>query len=130
MQNLNTWYQQQTAAGNLTFDQAQLELLNQLDVFLDNFASLNFITRLWRKDHKLGYYIYGSRKFLLHFHECMHEIHQKMAQMHNIDDPLASIAKDYKQRYDIIYLDEMHISDIATAMIMKRLLESLFANQI
>lgn len=149
MQNLNTWYQQQTAAGNLTFDQAQLELLNQLDVFLDNFASLNFITRLWRKDHKLGYYIYGdvgrgksmimnsmyqftqsSRKIRLHFHEFMHEVHQKMAQMHNVDDPLASIAKDYKQRYDIIYLDEMHISDIATAMIMKRLLESLFANQI
>ncbi len=149
MQNLSTWYQQQIKAGDLTFDQAQLELLQQLDGFLDNFASLNFITRWWRKDHKLGYYIYGDvgrgksmimnnmymvtkseRKARLHFHEFMHEIHQKMTQMHNIDDPLGIIAKDYKQSYDIIYLDEMHISDIATAMIMKRLLEGLFANQI
>lgn len=149
MQNLSTWYQQQTTTGDLTFDQAQLELLKQLDLFLDNFASINFITRLWRKDHKLGYYIYGdvgrgksmimntmyqftksTRKTRLHFHEFMHEIHQKMTQMQNIDDPLSIIAKEYKQHYDIIYLDEMHISDIATAMIMKRLLEGLFANQI
>lgn len=149
MQNLLTWYQQQTSSNQLRFDLAQQELVKELDQFLDNFASLNFITRLWRKDHKLGYYIYGDvgrgksmimnamyqhtsseRKTRLHFHEFMHEIHEKLAKMVNIDDPLAIVAKELKEQFDIIYLDEMHVSDIATAMIMKRLLESLFANKI
>ncbi len=149
MQNLLTWYQEQTASGKLRFDLAQQRLVEELNQFLSNFASLNFITRLWRKDHKLGYYIYGDvgrgksmimnamyqytdvkRKTRLHFHEFMHEIHEKLAKMVNVDDPLAVIAKELKEQFDIIYLDEMHVSDIATAMIMKRLLESLFANKI
>mgnify|MGYP000016341419 FL=1 len=149
MQNLLTWYQEQTASAKLRFDPAQQRLVEELNQFLSNFASLNFITRLWRKDHKLGYYIYGDvgrgksmimnamyqytdvkRKTRLHFHEFMHETHEKLAKMVNVDDPLAVIAKELKEQFDIIYLDEMHVSDIATAMIMKRLLESLFANKI
>lgn len=149
MSNLTSWYQQQTQTGKLSFDPAQLKLLTQLDTFLNKFSNLNFITRLWRKDHKLGYYIYGdvgrgksmimnimyeftsgTRKRRLHFHEFMHEIHQQLALQSNIDDPLNVIVKNLKQQYDIIYLDEMHVSDIATAMIMKRLLEVMFDNKI
>ncbi len=149
MQKLSLWYHQQTKTGKLTFDQAQLKLLSELECFLDKFSKLNFITRLWSKDHKLGYYIYGdvgrgksmimntmyefttgTRKCRLHFHEFMHEIHQQLAELNNTNDPLSIIAKKLKQKYDIIYLDEMHVSDIATAMIMKRLLEVIFANKI
>ncbi len=149
MQTLSSWYSDQTAIGKLSFDKAQFELLNELDNYLKNLETLNFITRLWRKDHKLGYYIYGDvgrgksmimnlmfqftkieRKIRLHFHEFMQQIQEKMMRLHDIDDPLALIAKDLKKDYDIIYLDEMYVSDIATAMIMKRLLESLFANKI
>lgn len=149
MQNLHSWYQEQTASGKLNFDSAQFELIKELDKFLQDFARLNFITRLWHKTHKLGYYIYGDvgrgksmimnimyqlttskRKKRWHFHEFMQEIHQQLAKLNNLDDPLAIIAKRFKSDLDIIYLDEMHISDIVTAMILKKLLESLFANQI
>lgn len=149
MQKLTSWYQQQTNSKELNYDQAQYNLIKELDKFLSNFASLNFITRLFRNDHKLGYYIYGgvgrgksmimnamfdhtntSRKTRKHFHEFMQDIHSQLANLSNVDDPLAIIAKKLKSDYDIIYLDEMHVSDIATAMIMKRLLESIFANKI
>lgn len=71
-----------------------------------------------------------SRKTRKHFHEFMQDIHSQMANLVNIDDPLALIAKKLKAEYDIIYLDEMHVSDIATAMIMKRLLENIFENKV
>lgn len=149
MQKLILWYKNQTESKELNYDQAQYNLIKELDKFLGNFASLNFITRLFRNDHKLGYYIYGgvgrgksmimnamfdhtntTRKTRKHFHEFMQDIHSQLANLSNVDDPLAIIAKKLKSDYDIIYLDEMHVSDIATAMIMKRLLESIFANKI
>lgn len=149
MQTLVSWYTEQINLAKLNFDNAQLALLQELDKFLESFASSNFITRLWRNEYKLGYYIYGDvgrgksmimnamyqvtptdRKKRSHFHEFMYDIQQGMAKLTDINDPLAIIAKQLKSKFDIIYLDEMHVSDIATAMIMKRLLESLFTNKI
>lgn len=146
---LISWYQTQTATGQLNFDEAQQILVAELSQFLNNFARQNFITRLFKRNDKLGYYIYGDvgrgksmimnamyqhtttkRKNRWHFHEFMREIHQQLALMTNIDDPLVVIANDLRQDYDIIYLDEMHVSDIATAMIMKKLLDAVFAKGI
>ena len=148
MNNLINWYHDQIAANNLKHDHAQKQLFNELQLFLNSFAKQNFITRLFNKNKKLGYYIYGdvgrgksmimnsmfqhtetSRKLRRHFHEFMRDIHTQLANI-QINDPLSIICKELKQSYDIIYLDEMHVSDIATAMIMKRLLESLFENNI
>ncbi len=147
--SLISWYQTQTANKQLNFDEAQQRLITELAQFLHNFARQNFITRLFSRRNKLGYYIYGDvgrgksmimnamyqhtntcRKNRWHFHEFMREIHQQLAIMTNIDEPLAVIASDLKQEYDIIYLDEMHVSDIATAMILKKLLDAVFAKGI
>lgn len=149
METLTSWYKQQISSGQLNYDSAQENLLNELEQFLNSFLRQNFITRWFNKDHKLGYYIYGdvgrgksmimnamykftntNRKTRIHFHEFMQDVHEQLSKLNNIDDPLSKIAKQLKESYDIIYLDEMHVSDIATAMIMKRLLETLFANKI
>lgn len=149
MEKLTHWYREQTNSGALNYDAAQEELLTELEQFLASFLKQNFITRWFKKDHKLGYYIYGDvgrgksmimnamyqftlteRKTRIHFHSFMQDIHNRLAKLQNVDDPLSSIAKELKVSYDIIYLDEMHVSDIATAMIMKRLLEALFAEKI
>lgn len=149
METLTSWYKAQITSGQLNYDPAQETLLTELEKFLESFHKQNFITRWFKKDHKLGYYIYGDvgrgksmimnsmyshtitpRKTRLHFHEFMHDIHGQLGALINVDDPLASIAKQLKTSYDIIYLDEMHVSDIATAMIMKRMLEALFENKI
>lgn len=146
---LTKWYTTQISIGKLNYDLAQETLLTELEIFLNNFARQNFITRLFNKNHKLGYYIYGdvgrgksmimnamyqftntTRKTRLHFHEFMHDIHTQLAALTEVSNPLINIAKKLKQSYDIIYLDEMHVSDITTAMIMKGLLEALFANKI
>ena len=149
MHNLVDWYHKQCSEQTLTFDSAQLDLLGELDNFLTKFARLNFITRRWFQPNKLGYYIYGDvgrgksmimnimyqqthglRKNRWHYHEFMREIHLQLANLTAGKEPLKIIAKQLKQRFDIIYLDEMHVSDIASAMIMKELLTSLFDNNI
>lgn len=148
MSNLTSWYQEQIDNGSLKPDLAQKQLFNELQLFLNSFSKQNFITRLFSKNNKLGYYIYGDvgrgksmimnamfqctqtpRKLRKHFHEFMRDIHSQLAIL-NIDDPVIHITQELKKNYDIIYLDEMHISDIATAMIMKKLLDGLFKQNI
>ncbi len=148
MNRLINWYQDQINNGFLKPDIAQQQLFNELQIFLNSFSKQNFITRLFNKNRKLGYYIYGdvgrgksmimnsmvhatatSRKLRRHFHEFMRDIHNQLSNL-SINEPIKHVVKQLKQQYDIIYLDEMHVSDIATAMIMKNLLEEMFANNI
>lgn len=145
MKPLENWYLEQTRQKHLIFDNAQLAILQQLDVFIDKFSNQSFFKKLFSKPTKLGYYIYGSvgrgksmimnelylkipesKKTRLHFHEFMYHIHQKLDKLKNHDEPLKLIAKELQEKYKIIFLDEMMVNDIATAMILKNLLDSLF----
>ncbi len=153
MKTLQNWYTQQTEKNKLIFDSFQMGILQQFDLFITNFIKQNFFTKLFNKIFKknfhYGYYIYGSvgrgksmilnqfyktipikEKIRLHFHQFMNEIHKELSIFNKQKDPLKIIAKQFKKKYKIIFLDEMHVSDIATAMILKKLFEKLFENGI
>ncbi len=68
-----------------------------------------------------------TRKTRLHFHEFMREVHRELAEMTGTSDPLQHLGKSISQRFRLICLDEFHVADITDAMILHRLLESLFA---
>lgn len=144
--SLNKWYLDQTKSGLLVFDNAQYAILQQLDTFIQSFQKFNFLKKLFSKEEKKsGFYIYGSvgcgktmiidafyntlptnRKTRIHFHEFMSNIHHELANLKSGTEPLKIIAKQLKRTNDIIFLDEMHVSDIATAMILQKLFISLF----
>jgi cell division protein ZapE len=147
MGDLSRWYTTQNANGSLNFDPAQAQLITELDQFLIKFARLNFITRYWNREDKLGYYIYGGvgqgktmimdsmyqfththRKTRLHFHEFIYKVQQYLGLKST--NSIELLARQLKKRYDIIYLDELHINDIATAMILQRLFHNLFIYKI
>lgn len=68
------------------------------------------------------------RKTRVHFHAFMRDVHEALAKLKREPDPLATVAAGIAQRYRLISFDELHISDIADAMILGRLFDALFTH--
>jgi len=66
------------------------------------------------------------RKTRLHFHEFMRGVHRELEDVRGMEDPLDEVARRTARRHRLICFDEFHVSDIADAMILHRLLRQLF----
>jgi len=62
------------------------------------------------------------RKRRVHFHHFMRDVHRELEDLKGREDPLGALAVRLAKRYRLICFDEMHVNDIADAMIMGRLL--------
>jgi cell division protein ZapE len=71
-----------------------------------------------------------TRKARLHFHEFMREVHRELADLHGTVNPLFELGKRVARRYRLICFDEFHVADVTDAMILYRLLESLFEHRV
>jgi cell division protein ZapE len=60
----------------------------------------------------------------------MREIHRELAEMQGTSDPLEHLGASVARRFRLICLDEFHVADITDAMILHRLLESLFEHRV
>lgn len=67
-----------------------------------------------------------KRKTRLHFHEFMREVHRELREMQGTVNPLDELGKRMAQRYKLICFDEFHVADVTDAMVLHRLLDSLF----
>jgi len=66
------------------------------------------------------------RKTRLHFHEFMREVHRELRDLQGNADPLDILGEQMSKRFKLICFDEFHVADITDAMILYRLLDSLF----
>jgi cell division protein ZapE len=66
------------------------------------------------------------RKTRIHFHAFMRGVHSDLHTLKHEEDPLAIVAARIAKRWRLICFDEFHISDIADAMVLGRLLTALF----
>ncbi len=66
------------------------------------------------------------RKTRLHFHEFMRSVHRELDEVKGTPDPLDEVARRIAKRHRLVCFDEFHVSDIADAMILHRLLSKLF----
>ncbi|PJK08065.1 cell division protein ZapE [Lysobacteraceae bacterium NML120232] len=66
-------------------------------------------------------------KHRAHFHRFMRELHERLKQHSGERDPMASIARQWRQEMRVLVLDEFFVTDIGDAMLLARLLEHLFA---
>jgi len=67
------------------------------------------------------------RKKRIHFHAFMQQIHRDLDKYKGEPDPMLKIAEQVAKETRLLCFDEFHVSDIADAMILGRLLEGLFS---
>ena len=61
-----------------------------------------------------------------HFHRIMQDVHRRLKELGDIEDPLDTVARDIAREARILCFDEFFVSDIGDAMILGRLLDGLF----
>lgn len=67
-----------------------------------------------------------DKKKRIHFHRMMHDVHDRLRALGEIEDPLDSVAESIAAETRVLCFDEFFVSDIADAMILGRLLDGLF----
>src|SRR6185503_6363107 len=68
----------------------------------------------------------------MHFHEFMAEVHDRIgaARKTTPGDPIPRVARELAAKSALLCFDEMHVTDIADAMILSRLFKGLFEHQV
>ena len=146
-------YDAELATRGYVSDPAQLRAVEALERCATEWAayreqrSNTFKKLLNRPEIPRGVYMYGGvgrgksflmdcffnavpikRKVRLHFHEFMREVHRELQELQGIPNPLDELGKRMSKRYKLLCFDEFHVADITDAMILHRLLVSLFDN--
>lgn len=155
-QSIVALYEERIRDGGLEHDGAQLELARQFDALTDALRSWRPPSRgLFgmfsgrASAPPKGLYVHGSvgrgktmlmdlffdhvtfkPKRRLHFHEFMAETHDRIAEARQASkgDPIPAVAEAIAQQNRLLCFDELHVTDIADAMILGRLFEALFAD--
>lgn len=68
-----------------------------------------------------------AHKRRTHFHRFMREVHERLRAHAEQADPLALIAREWRDSLQVLVLDEFFVLDIGDAMLLGRLMERLFA---
>jgi cell division protein ZapE len=148
------WYWRFSQRGDFQTDSQQLRVLDELQRLFEELeeyrqyraGKLNRLVTNFGAGRKppRGIYIWGGvgrgkslmmdaffkvsrhrRKRRVHFHEFMREIHARMRALSGQEDPLDLISTEIARELRLLAFDEFHVSDIADAMILARLLELL-----
>jgi cell division protein ZapE len=146
------WYWHFSQREDFETDPAQLAVLEKLQALHDELVNYKayragtinrVITNMGRgKRPPRGMYIWGSvgrgksllmdaffnvvplvRKRRIHFHEFMRWVHGEMRRLSGVEDPLDVISNQVAKKLRLLCFDEFHVSDIADAMILGRLLD-------
>lgn len=145
-------YQAKVQSGDVTRDPAQEAAVKHFDAFLTRWQKpkkAGFFSKISKKNPKnvKGVYLYGGvgrgktmlmdllvahlhnpRVRRVHFHAFMLEIHARLKTIRDAaqtTDFLGTVANDIAHEVDLLCFDELHVNDIADAMILGPLFHEL-----
>lgn len=145
------WIRQHAEVHGYALDQAQQKTLLHFQRLYEDLIALerlesSLIRLLAKRKVVKGIYLWGGvgrgKSFLMdsfyncaparnkkrtHFHRFMQEIHHELKSLQGQSDPVTVVAKRIAKQARLLCLDEMHVTDIGDAMLMRRLLEGLFS---
>jgi cell division protein ZapE len=149
------WYTKRKSTEGFRADVAQERAATRLQQLFDELIEFKsyrgrpFMKTFGRRAPPRGLYIHGSvgrgksmlmdafysqlpyrRKRRVHFHAFMQSIHRELAHVKHESDPLVIIGEKLSRDVRVLCFDEFHVSDIGDAMILARLLETMFARGI
>ena len=131
--------------NSLEKNNRQIEIVNSLDKFLK--PKKKFFKNLFKIKNNFCFYLHGNvgvgktmivnfiydqlkiTKYRLHFNEFMISFHDFRHNKDN-DNSIHSFVKNLKQRYELIYLDEFQVTNIVDAMILGKLFEIIFSENL
>ena len=146
IKNLKKDFSNYCKVNKLKINNNQIRVIELLIKFYINCFNKSFFSFFKNKDKKLGFYLFGDvgvgktmllnffyenldiPKQRLHFNEFMINFHDffhthKEAEKSNI---IELFVKKISKEYELIYLDELQVTNIVDAMILGKLFEAMF----
>ena len=133
-------------------NEEQIKTLGLITSFYkqNSFFNFFFFNFFGKADKKLGFYLHGNvgvgktmllnfffnqlsaPKLRMHFNEFMITFHdfRHDSKLQGKDSSIEVFVKNLKKKVDIIYLDEFQVTNIVDAMILGKLFESIFKENI
>ncbi len=126
-------------------NEKQIEIVNLLEKFLNNKTKSLFFIK--NKNFKSCFYLHGNvgvgktmilnfvydmvkvKKMKSHFNEFMIKFHDFRHEKKD-EKSILQFVKDLKKKYELIYLDEFQVTNIVDAMILGKLFETIFLEEI
>ena len=154
---LSDCYRERVAAGEIEPDEAQQRTAEKLEALaqaLANWRPNGGWLGMFRRstvEHPRGLYIHGAvgrgktmlmdlfyarvafePKRRVHFHTFMADVHERiaLARKTHPGDPIPAVAQQIADQARLLCFDELHVTDIADAMILGRLFKGLFESHV
>ena len=143
--NIKKKFEQFCKSKKYERNEKQIEIVNLLEKFLDSKTkSLLFFKN---KNFKSCFYLHGNvgvgktmilnfaydmvkvNKMKSHFNEFMIKFHDFRHEKKD-DKSIIQFVKELKNKYELIYLDEFQVTNIVDAMILGKLFETIFLEEI
>ena len=147
--NLNKLFLNHCEDKQYEINQNQIDIIDKLKDFYSSNFNQNFLKKFFKKKKsKLGFYLVGDvgvgktmilnfffntlkeKKLRLHFNEFMIKFHNHIFENKDKENGIKNFVKDLSKKTEILYFDEFQVTNIVDAMILGRLFEKIFEENI